>query len=183
LWNIFCLSIMWWITTLFVNQSLTWCAWREIIISCSCEVIKCKNNTFGNLCRLCISSSWRMWTLICLMSFASIVKTIYEKLLKTNLSMSCLVLFLCQLWSHNTSQWSFPNILPLTPIGSNKWSILAMTPIGSNMWSKQLPTIVNLCLPSKKKRLNSCFGYKCFCIGGMILFFAPFDLCFFLQKL
>ncbi len=28
-------------------------------------------------------------------SFASIVKTIYEKLLKTNLSMSCLVFFLC----------------------------------------------------------------------------------------
>jgi hypothetical protein len=151
--------------------------------SCSCKVIRCRNNTFGNLCRLCISSSWRMWTFICLMSFASIVKTIYEKLLKTNLSMSCLVLFLCQFWSHNTSQRSFPNILPLTPIGSNKWSLLAMIPIGSNMWSKQLPAIVNLCLPSKKKRLNNGFGYKCFGIGGMILFFAPFDLCFFLQKL
>jgi len=30
-------------------------------------------------------------------SFASIVKTIYEKLLKTNIIMSCLMLFLCQL--------------------------------------------------------------------------------------
>ncbi len=38
---------------------------------CLCMVVKCRSNTFGDFCKLCVSPSWKMWMILCPMSFAS----------------------------------------------------------------------------------------------------------------
>ncbi len=144
------------------------CMWKGDHYPCSCRFIRCQSCTLGDCCKLCGSQSWRIWTLLCPMSFASTIEALCDEVPRCNFSMPHLTLFLCSWWSpHSCSRWASPNILPLTPTGSSRWSILlVLTPTSFRRRSKKLPTIVRLCLPSKKRRLNSGFSCNGFCTYG-----------------
>ncbi len=96
---------------------------------CLCMVINCRNNTFGDFCKLCVFPSWKTWTLLHPMSFASQIKQHVMNFWKLILA--------CHTW-HCSCVNGVQNILPLIFTGSSRWS-------------KQHPTIVSLCCHPRKE--------------------------------
>ncbi len=133
---------------------------------CLCMVFKCRNNTFGDFCRLCVSPSWKMWTLLCPMSFVSQLKQYVMNFWK--------VILACHTWHCSCVNGVHHIVVANGPLQTFcHWFSLVLIGEVSN-----IPQLV-VCV-SIQKKVEHWLWWQMLCTNGMILFFAPFDLCFLL---